>query len=327
MLVFLVRRVLGAIVILLVISAITFLLFFAVPGNEVAALSCGKVCTPALIDEIRRSLGLDQPIWQQYLTYLGGIFAGRMIGSQMCDAPCFGYSFVNKQPVFQTVADRLPVTLSLAIGATVLFLVFGVGLGMLAALRKGKIADKLAMGFALIAGSMQIYVLAPFLLYAFVYSTDWLPRPHYVSFFESPVDWAVGLILPWICLAFIFMAYYARLTRSAMVDVLSEDYIRTVRAKGLSTWQVYFKHAFRGAMSPIATILGLDIAGLLAGAIITETSFSLIGVGQLAVNSVVSSDLPMMMGVVMLASAAVVIANIIVDVVYAAIDPRIKVTA
>jgi peptide/nickel transport system permease protein len=326
MLAFLVRRVLGALVILVIISAITFLLFFAVPGNEVAALSCGRACTPALIDEIKRGLGLDQPIWQQYLTYIGGIFGGRMIGSTLCEAPCLGYSFVNRQPVWDTVIDRLPVTLSLAIGAVVLFLVFGVGLGMLAALRKGKAADKISMGFALIGGSMQIYVLAPFFLYLFVYSSDLLPRPHYVSFFDNPAEWATGLILPWICLAIIHIAYYARLTRSSMVDVLNEDFIRTVRAKGLNTREVYVKHAFRGAMSPIVTILGLDIATLFAGAIITETSFGLVGVGQLAVNSVLASDLPMMMGVVLLASTAVVVANIIVDVVYAAIDPRIKVS-
>lgn len=326
MLAFLVRRVLSALVILAIICALTFLLFFAVPGNEVAALSCGKLCTPENIATIRRDLGLDQPIWQQFFVYVAGIFTGRTIGDNACDAPCLGYSFVNKQPVWDTVVDRLPVTVSLAIGAVILFLVFGVGLGMLAALRKGKMADKLSMGFALIGGSMQIYVLAPFFLYIFVYSSQILERPSYTSFWDDPLAWANGLLLPWICLAIIFVSSYARLTRSSMVDVLNEDYIRTVRAKGLSTREVYVKHAFRGAMTPIATILGLDLAGLFAGAIITEQSFGLVGIGQLAVNSVLNSDLPMMMGVVLLAATAVVIANIIVDVVYAAIDPRIKVT-
>jgi peptide/nickel transport system permease protein len=326
MLAFLVRRVLSALVILAIICALTFLLFFAVPGNEVAALSCGKVCTPEMMASIRSDLGLDQPIWQQFFVYVGGIFTGRSIGEKACDAPCLGYSFVNKQPVWDTVVDRLPVTVSLAIGAVILFIVFGVGLGMLAALRKGKLADKLSMGFALIGGSMQIYVLAPFFLYIFVYSSQILERPSYVPFWDDPIGWANGLLLPWICLAIIFVSSYARLTRSSMVDVLNEDYIRTVRAKGLNTREVYVKHAFRGAMTPIATILGLDLAGLFAGAIITEQSFGLVGIGQLAVNSVLNSDLPMMMGVVLLAATAVVIANIIVDVVYAAIDPRIKVT-
>jgi peptide/nickel transport system permease protein len=326
MLAFLVRRVLGGILILAIITLITFLLFFAVPGNDVAALSCGKVCTPATMDEIRRGLGLDKPIWEQFFIYIVGIFGGRTIGDQYCSAPCLGYSFVNRQPVFETVMNRLPVTNSLAIGAVVLFLVFGVGLGMWAALRKGKLADKVSMGFALIGGSMQIYVLAPFFLYIFVYSSDLLSRPHYVSFWDSPLGWANGLLLPWVCLSIIFVAYYARMTRSSMVDVLNEDYVRTVRAKGLGTRQVYLKHAFRGAMTPVVTILGLDIASLFAGAIITEQSFGLIGVGQLAVNSVFNSDLPMMMGVVLLAATAVVIANIVVDIIYAAIDPRIKVS-
>ncbi len=326
MLAFLVRRVLGGIVILAIISLITFLLFFAVPGSEVAALSCGKACTPAIMEEIRHSLGLDKPVLVQYAIFMGGIFGGRLIGDTYCSAPCLGYSFVNRQPVFQTVADRLPVTLSLAIGAVVLFLLFGVGLGMWAALRKGKLADKLAMGFAVIGGSMQIFVLAPFFLYIFVYSTDLLPRPTYVSFWDNPLQWATGLLLPWLCLSIIFVAYYARLTRSSMVDVLNEDFVRTVRAKGLGTRQVYIKHAFRGAMIPVVTILGLDVATLFAGAIITEQSFGLVGVGQLAVNSVLNSDLPMMMGVVLLAATAVVVCNIIVDVVYAAIDPRIKVS-
>jgi peptide/nickel transport system permease protein len=327
MLAFLVRRVLGGIVILAIISLITFLLFFAVPGNAVAALSCGKVCTPENMAVISRGLGLDRPVIVQYLIFIGGIFTGRTIGDTYCSAPCLGYSFVNHQPVFQTVMNRLPVTLSLAIGAVALFLVFGVGLGMWAALRKGKFADKAAMTFALIGGSMQIFVLAPFFLAIFVYNTDLLPRPQYVSFLDSPAQWFTGLLLPWICLSIIFVAYYARLTRSSVVDVLNEDYIRTVRAKGLSTSEVYVKHAFRGAMSPVVTILGLDIASLFAGAIITEQAFGLVGVGQLAVNSVTNSDLPMMMGVVLLAATAVVLANVIVDVVYAIIDPRIKVSA
>ncbi|GAB3895835.1 ABC transporter permease [Kibdelosporangium lantanae] len=327
MLAFLVRRVIGGIVILAIISLITFLLFFAVPGSEVAALSCGKICTPETMALLQKGLGLDKPVIVQYLIFMGGIFAGRQIGDAYCSAPCLGYSFVNRQPVLETVMNRLPVTVSLAIGAVVLFLIFGVGLGMIAALRRGRLLDKISMSFALIGGSMQIFVLAPFFLYIFVYSTDLLPLPKYTSFFESPGQWFIGMLLPWVCLSIIFIASYARLTRSSMVDVLNEDFIRTVRAKGLSTREVYVKHAFRGAMSPVVTILGLDIASLFAGAIITEQAFGLVGVGQLAVNSVNNSDLPMMMGVVLLAATAVVIANIIVDVVYAIIDPRIKVSA
>ncbi|RDI67971.1 ABC transporter permease [Nocardia pseudobrasiliensis] len=324
MLAFLTRRILGGLVILLIISAATFMLFYIAPGNNVARLACGKVCSPELQAAVAHQLGVDKPWWQQYLEYLGGIFTGRSIGDNHCPAPCLGYSFHNHRPVLDTILDRLPVTLSLTIGAVVIFLVVGVGLGMLAALRKGSAADRSAMGFAVVGGAQQVFVLGPFLLFLFVYSSRIMKVPTYTSFFDNPLRWAGGLLLPWVCLAVISAAYYARLTRSSMVEVLSEDYIRTVRAKGMGSANVYVKHAFRGAMTPIATLLGLDIAVLIGGAIITETVFNLPGVGQLAANSVQDSDLPVMMAVVLLASAAVVVANIVVDIVYAFIDPRVR---
>ncbi|MFI5776718.1 ABC transporter permease [Nocardia sp. NPDC051570] len=324
MLAFLTRRILGGLVILLVICAVTFMLFYVAPGSNVARLACGKVCSPELMAAVAHQLGTDQPVWKQFVEYLGGIFTGRTIGDSACPAPCLGYSFHNHQPVLDTILDRLPVTLSLTIGAVVIFLLLGVSLGMLAALRKGKLADKVAMGFAVVGGAQQIFVLGPFLLFLFVYSTRIMKVPTYTSFLDNPLQWATGLLLPWICLAVITAAYYARLTRSSMVEVMSEDYIRTVRAKGMGRANVYVKHAFRGAMSPIATLLGLDIAVLIGGAIITETVFNLPGVGQLAANSVQDSDLPVMMAVVLLASTAVVVANIVVDVVYAFIDPRVR---
>ncbi|ATL67767.1 ABC transporter permease [Nocardia terpenica] len=324
MLAFLTRRILGGLVILLIICAVTFMLFYIAPGSNVARLACGKTCSPELVAAVAHQMGVDKPVWQQFLVYLGGIFAGRTIGDNHCGAPCLGYSFHNHRPVLDTIVDRLPVTLSLTIGAVVIFLAVGVGSGMLAALRKGKLSDRAAMGFAVVGGAQQIFVLGPFLLFLFVYSTHIMDVPHYTSFLSNPLQWAIGLLLPWICLAIITAAYYARLTRSSMVEVLSEDYIRTVRAKGMGQATIYVKHAFRGAMSPIATLLGLDIAVLLGGAIITETVFNLPGVGQLAATSVKDSDLPVMMAVVLLAAAAVVVANIVVDVVYAFIDPRVR---
>ncbi|KZM72955.1 ABC transporter permease [Nocardia terpenica] len=324
MLAFLTRRILGGLVILLIICAVTFMLFYIAPGSNVARLACGKTCSPELVAAVAHQMGVDKPVWQQFLVYLGGIFAGRTIGDNYCGAPCLGYSFHNHRPVLDTIVDRLPVTLSLTIGAVVIFLAVGVGSGMLAALRKGKLSDKAAMGFAVVGGAQQIFVLGPFLLFLFVYSTHIMDVPHYTSFLSNPLRWAIGLLLPWVCLAIITAAYYARLTRSSMVEVLSEDYIRTVRAKGMGQATIYVKHAFRGAMSPIATLLGLDIAVLLGGAIITETVFNLPGVGQLAATSVKDSDLPVMMAVVLLAAAAVVVANIVVDVVYAFIDPRVR---
>ncbi|QIS19977.1 ABC transporter permease [Nocardia terpenica] len=324
MLAFLTRRILGGLVILLIICAVTFMLFYIAPGSNVARLACGKTCSPELVAAVAHQMGVDKPVWEQFLVYLGGIFTGRTIGDNYCGAPCLGYSFHNHRPVLDTIVDRLPVTLSLTIGAVVIFLAVGVGSGMLAALRKGKLSDKTAMGFAVVGGAQQIFVLGPFLLFLFVYSTHIMDVPRYTSFLSNPLQWAIGLLLPWICLAIITAAYYARLTRSSMVEVLSEDYIRTVRAKGMGQATIYVKHAFRGAMSPIATLLGLDIAVLMGGAIITETVFNLPGVGQLAATSVKDSDLPVMMAVVLLAAAAVVVANIVVDVVYAFIDPRVR---
>ncbi|QIS11840.1 ABC transporter permease [Nocardia arthritidis] len=324
MLAFLVRRILGGLAILFIICASTFMLFYIAPGSNVARLACGKTCSPELIAAVAHQMGVDKPVWQQFLEYLGGIFAGRDISDTHCAAPCLGYSFHNRRPVLDTILDRLPVTLSLTIGAVVIFLTVGVGLGMLAALRKGKLSDKVGMGFAVVGGAQQIFVLGPFLLFIFVYSTHIMNVPSYTAFFTDPVKWATGLILPWVCLAIITTAYYARLTRSSMVEVLNEDYVRTVRAKGMGPANIYVKHAFRGAMSPIATLLGLDIAVLLSGAIITETVFNLPGVGQLAANSVLDSDLPVMMAVVLLAATAVVVANIVVDIIYAFIDPRVR---
>ncbi|MFI1919972.1 ABC transporter permease [Nocardia sp. NPDC020380] len=321
---FLIRRILGGIVILFIICAVTFMLFYVAPGHNVAKLACGKSCTPQTVAQVAHQLGVDKPVWQQFAEYLGGIFAGRTVGQNHCPAPCLGYSFRNDQPVLETILGRLPVTLSLTLGAVVLFLIIGVGLGMLAALRRGKAADRFAMGFAVLGGAQQIFVLGPFLLFLFVYSTHLMNVPTYTPFFDNPLKWATGLILPWFCLAIITAAYYARLTRSTMLEMMSEDYIRTVRAKGMGNANVYVKHAFRGAMSPVATLLGLDIAVLLGGAIITETVFDLPGVGQLAATSVQDSDLPVMMAVVLLGAAFVVTANIVVDVVYAFIDPRVR---
>ncbi|RJO73743.1 ABC transporter permease [Nocardia panacis] len=324
MLAFLVRRLLGGIVILLVICAGTFALFYIAPGSNVARLACGKTCTPELVAAVAHQMGVDQPVWQQFLDYLTGIFAGRTIGDTDCAAPCLGYSFHNHRPVLDTIIDRIPVTFSLTIGAAVIFLIVGVGLGLLAALRRGKLADKIAKGFAVLGGAQQIFVLGPFLLFLFVYSTRIMNVPSYTPLLTDPVRWATGLVLPWVCLAIISAAYYARLTRSSMVEVLNEDYIRTVRAKGMGPANVYLKHAFRGTMSPIATLLGLDIAVLLGGAIITETVFNLPGIGQLAANSIQDSDLPVMMAVVLLAATAIVVANIVVDLIYAFIDPRVR---
>ncbi|MFE9609051.1 ABC transporter permease [Streptomyces sp. NPDC006012] len=321
---FLVRRVFGALVILLIISAVTFWLFYAVPRDP-AQMSCGKNCTPDMLRQIQHNLGIDHPIPVQYWDWLKGIFVGRdYAGFGHCDAPCLGYSFANREPVLGTIMDRLPLTLSLAFGSAVVFLILGIGAGMLAAVKQGKWQDKAASSASLIASSLQIYFVGYIAMYFLVAKLGWLNNPSYTPLTQNPASWAAGLLLPWLVLALIWTANYTRMTRSQLVETLTEDYVRTARAKGLSRRSVFFRFAWRGAMGPIVTIFGIDMATLIGGAIITENTFSLQGVGRLAVDSVDKSDLPMLLGVTVLAAGAIVFFNIIVDAVYAFIDPRIR---
>ncbi|MEU0007574.1 ABC transporter permease [Streptomyces sp. NPDC006314] len=321
---FLVRRVIGALVILLIISAVTFWLFYAVPRDP-AMMSCGKNCTKPMLEQVRHNLGIDHPIPVQYWYWLKGIFVGRDYGSfGHCNAPCLGYSFANREPVLGTILDRLPLTLSLALGSAVVFLIFGVGAGMIAAVKQGKWQDKVASSTSLVASSLQIYFIGYIAMYFLVAKLDVLDNPSYTPLTENPGAWASGLLLPWLVLALIWTANYTRMTRSQLVETLSEDYVRTARAKGLSGRNVFFRFAWRGAMGPIVTIFGIDLATLIGGAMITEYTFSLQGVGRLAVDSVDKSDLPMLLGVTMLSAGAIVFFNIVVDAVYALIDPRIR---
>jgi peptide/nickel transport system permease protein len=261
----------------------------------------------------------------QYWDWLKGLFVGRDYTSfGRCDAPCLGYSFQNREPVLSTILDRFPTTISLALGSSVVFLVFGIGTGMLAAVKQGKMLDKVASSASLIASSMQIYVVGVFATYLLVDQLHLLDRASYTPFTDNPAEWAQGLLVPWLVLSLIFTANYTRMTRSQMVESLSEDYVRTARAKGLSRRTVFFRFAWRGAMGPIVTIFGLDLGTLLGGAIITESTFSLQGLGLLSVKAVSTNDLPMLLGVVMVAAAAIVVFNILVDSVYAFIDPRVR---
>jgi peptide/nickel transport system permease protein len=308
---------------------VTFFLFFAVPG-EPGRISCGKVCTPERIADVNRALGFDKPVLTQYAEFMKGIVAGRDFVQAdevvHCRVPCLGYSVRTQQPVTEVLLDRFPATLSLAAGAAALFLLGGVGLGVLSALRQGRPLDRIGVAFALAGASVQIYFLGLLLQNIFVRDLGWLPRPGYTPLTENPGKWFSGLLLPWLTLAFVSTALYARLTRATMIETLSEDYIRAARARGLSRRQIYLKHAGRATISPVLTVFGLDFAGLLGGAIITESVFPIHGLGELAVKAVAGSDLPMIMGTVLLAAVAVVVANLVVDVVYAVVDPRVRIT-
>jgi peptide/nickel transport system permease protein len=320
---FLVRRILGAAVILLIISAVTFFLFFAIPRDP-ARFACGKVCPPEALALVRHNLGIDQPVFLQYWQWLAGVFAGRDYTYGHCDAPCLGYSFVNQQPILDAILDRFPTTLSLTIGAAVLFLLFGVGMGMIAAARRGKPADKIASSLSLIGASMQIYFVGVLATWILVDQLQLFERPAYHDFTDDPIKWFSGLLLPWLVLSIIFTANYTRMTRSSLVEQLREDYVRTARAKGMPSRTVFLRFAWRGAMGPIITIFGVDLGALLGGAIITEQTFVLHGIGELSIKAVVNQDLPMLLGVVLVAATAIVVANILVDAAYALIDPRVR---
>ncbi|MGP4112998.1 ABC transporter permease [Streptomyces sp. 4N509B] len=324
MLRFLVRRTLGAIVILLLISATTFFLFWAVPRNP-AILACGKGnCTAAELAVVERNLGIDSPIPQQYWDYMVGLFMGRSFPAGECPAPCLGFSFRNNAPVWETILDRMPVTISLAVGGAVVFLVLGLGFGMLAAWRRGTLLDKSMSSASLVLSSIQIYFLGPLALFVLVHSTGLLSQPEYVPISEDPGSWFAGMLLPWLVLATIFTANYTRMSRATLIEQLQEDHVRMARAKGMSRRTVFFRYAWRGSLIPVVTILGVDMGSLLGGAMITEYTFTLHGLGRLAVESVMESDLPMLMGVMLFSAFMIVIFNIIIDACYALIDPRVR---
>ncbi|QIJ64569.1 ABC transporter permease [Streptomyces sp. JB150] len=321
---FLIRRVIGALVILLIISAVTFFLFYAIPRDP-ARMACGKVCDKELLEQVRVNLGIADPMPVQYLHWLQGIFVGRdYAGYGHCDAPCLGYSFTNTEPVFESIMKDLPTTISLALGAAFFFLIIGVGAGMIAAVKQGTWMDKTASSLSLLGSSLQIYFVGYIAMFFLVQQLGVLDPPSYTPFTEDPGAWVSGLLLPWLVLSIIFTANYTRMTRSQLVEQLSEDYVRTARAKGMSGRNVFFRFAWRGAMGPIVTIFGIDMGTLIGGAIITESTFSLQGLGTRAVRAVTDSDLPMLLGVTVVAATAIVFANILVDLVYALIDPRIR---
>ena len=242
-----------------------------------------------------------------------------------CDAPCFGYSFTNQQPVWDTLLDRLPATIALAVGAAALFLTVGVWLGALSALRAGSALDRFGVAAAVTGASLQIYFIGPIMRNTFSDELGWLPQPRYTPFTDSPADWFAGMLLPWIVLAIVSAAVYTRLTRAAGLEALSEDFVRAARARGLSPTRLHLKHTSRATLTPVMTVFSLDLAGLLGGAIITETVFNIPGIGRLAITAINNSDLPMIMATVLVAAIFIVIANLIVDIAYAVVDPRVRI--
>lgn len=323
---YLLRRVLGVLLVMLIVTAVTYAVFFLLPADP-ARLSCGKPCTPDRLAQVRSLLGYDRAVPVQYLRFLRGIVAGRDYGSGAaavrCAAPCFGYSFPQGQPVTSLILGRFPVTLSIAVGAALLWLLAGVLAGLVSALYRGSWIDRLVTVTALGGVSAPTFLVGLLAILIFGFRLNVLPVNGYVAITANPAQWAFHLVLPWCTLAFVFAAIYARLTRTQLLEVLSEDYIALARAKGLSRYRVLFRHALRATLTPVVTLFALDLGGLLGGAVITEKVFGMQGLGALLIDAVGSSDLPVVVGCTIFAGLLIVLANLVVDLVYGFLDPRV----
>jgi len=333
---YLIRRLLGAIVMLFVVSIAVFLIFFLLPRiggatvDDLASRYVGKTADVTQIHALAVKLGFTDPLYVQYGRFLSGIFVGADYSTGPttvhCPAPCLGYSFLQQQPVLPDLLDRFPVTLSLAVGGAIVWLAFGVSAGVVSALRKGSIFDRTAMGIALAGVSLPIFFTGLLALNIFSYTLGWFPPGgSYTDFTANPAEWAYDLALPWLTLAFLNAAAYARLTRAGMLETMGEDFIRTARAKGLPESTVVIRHGLRAALTPITTIFGLDIGILLGSSILTEKTYSLNGLGQYALQAITQNDLPKVLGVTILAATFVIIANLVVDILYVVIDPRVRI--
>ena len=328
---FISRRLAVSLLILLTVSFAVYVIFAFLPFDP-ASLTCGKNCNdPGIIEANRRRLGYDLPFLTQYFLFLKGLFFGRTFGEGAalinCPAPSLGYSFQQHACVTNLIGEALPVTFSLAIGAIVMWLALGIGLGILAARFRGRIVDQLSTIFVLIGTSLPTFLTGLLLMVFVVIRWHLIPFPsgNYTPFLENPFEWAQILFLPWLTLAFAYAALYTRFVRSSVIDTSNEDYIRTARAKGLTESVILGKHTLRAALAPIATMAGLDFAGLLGGAILTESVFNLPGLGRLAISAVVKYDLPIIVATTLLAAFIVVVMNLVVDILYAYIDPRVRV--
>ncbi|MGX7678205.1 ABC transporter permease [Jatrophihabitans sp. DSM 45814] len=335
MIAYTIRRLLAAVVLLFVMSIVTFVLFSAIP-NDPARTACGKNCSPQQVEDVRHSLGYDKPIYVQYGLLMKGLVVGRDFPDDPetkknapqtivhCAAPCLGYSKAQTSLVSTLIKERLPVSVWVALFAFVLWMVLGILSGVVAALTRGRWPDKLLVGVALIGYSFPTFFIG-LILYQYV-ALQWklVPIPEYISPLSDPIGFIRGAILPAVTLSLLYIAAYVRLTRAYVLEAMGEDYLRTARAKGLTERRIVFKHTLRAALTPITTIAGLDLGALLAGAAITETVFNFNGLGKLTVQSAVAGDLPTLTAIVLIAAAFIIVANVVVDVLYAYIDPRVR---
>lgn len=315
---YIIRRIIWGIVLIMLVSALTFLLFDILPSANPAQLRAGRNASPAIIAHISHELGLDKPVYARFYDYMKGIFLHFN----------FGYSYYTGASVISLIQNRLPATLSLTVGAAIVWLVAGIPVGIISAIKRRTLLDRFSMGVALVFVSMPVFWFGYVLLLLFAQDIGkWHLLPGagaYTGLTASPGSWFTALILPWITLAATSAAIYSRLLRGSLLEAMGEDYIRTARAKGLRERRVIWRHGVRSAITPVVTILGLDIGTLLGGAVITETVFEIPGIGRLNYDAIIHSDFPIVQGTVILAAMFIVVANIVVDVSYAYLDPRVR---
>ena len=320
---YIVRRLLWAIVSLILVIGVVFLIFFVMPaiaargtgvsGQKIVAISfAGKNPRPSQVAAVTKRLGLDQPLYVQFGRYVGNAFQGDL-----------GFSYQTQEPVTSAILSRLPATASLAVGASVVWLVMGVGIGVISALRSHSFWDRSSMFFALIFLSMPTFWLGLMAVFFFDSGLNVYETGEYVALTSNPIGWFKIMWLPWLVLALVSAAIYARMVRGNMLEVQSEDYIRTARAKGLPERSVT-RHTLRSALTPVVTMYGLDLGVLLGGAIITERIFNIPGIGSYSVDAILSNNLPIILGTTVFAASFVIVANLLVDIAYATLDPRVR---
>jgi peptide/nickel transport system permease protein len=328
---YVVRRLIAGVMVLIVVSMSVFALFFYGP-NDPAYQYCPETrCTPAKLEQIHHSMGLDRPAPAQYLDYMSGYVKSRTITnggiSVECSWPCLGVSFKYRVSVRDYLMARVPATLAVAFGGATIFLVLGVGIGTIAARRRGTTSDKAIISASLFVDAMPSYLLFLLSWLYFVQRLGWFPDTGYYSpFVDGPVKFVDGMLLPWLIIGIASASYYARFSRGSMIEVMGEDYVRTARAKGVGEGKIIMRHALRAAIVPVVTIFGLDFAGLLTGTIFVEKIFGIQGLGLAGLDAERRVDLPMVSACVLIAAALIVVANIVVDVLYSVIDPRVRLT-
>jgi peptide/nickel transport system permease protein len=310
---FILRRLVGMVAVLFAVSVIVFAIFNVIPNSPPAQRLAGKNATPTLVKSIEEEWGFDDSLPQQYLTTMEKAFSGELT------------SYAPRIPVDEQIVEGIPATLSLCAGAALLWMVFGILFGYIAAVRAGGALDKLLTGVAVAGISIPVFLLAPVLIYFLTYKVELFPNGGYVPLTEDPAQWAYHLVLPWFAIAALSVGFYSRVLRSNMLDAMNEDYVRTARAKGLSERQVMTRHVLRNSLIPIVTLFGLDVGALIGGtAIITEKIFNIDGVGAYVANAVTNAELPPVMGVTLYGAFFVVFFNALADIAYAYLDPRVR---